>query len=466
MCALLASLPQEKPQLVQGWQLPAAEQAAGGTSHEAASQQQWQLAFTVQELDALLSVLQPAEVAGAARDAAAKVGKAAPADAARFILGSLGLSRKRKQASSSSDGSNGGSSATGSGGDSGGSNGSLPYVTPNIIDRKVDGGIAHTCELLKHMLCSSVTPKGARGQEVAALGNRQVAKLLAHAQRHAEGGKLADAAAHKFLAQALAVRFSQHAGQPLPHSLIKAGLLLIGGQGTGTHGHLDPAAALTVAYALLPSDQQCQQEAVLAAWLFVSPVVFTRLPLLLKLLALQQLLLSERDVAAAAQQAASAEDDKTRAGPAARRAAQQAQAAAAAKRAYHQQQYAALVQQQQQQPGGAAATESLSSDEQASLQVLLQGYKLTPAEMGMIEKEMGKEYAVVLEQRAGVGVSVPVGWLHWVVNVRPCIKVAWELARPQHIAGAVQMHRHVRCKMAGLPLDYMALAATAVKELL
>jgi hypothetical protein len=34
------------------------------------------------------------------------------------------------------------------------------------------------------------------------------------------------------------------------------------------------------------------------------------------------------------------------------------------------------------------------------------------------------------------------------------------------MAGALQMQRHVRCKMGSLPKDYMLLVAKAVKQLL
>lgn len=54
----------------------------------------------------------------------------------------------------------------------------------------------------------------------------------------------------------------------------------------------------------------------------------------------------------------------------------------------------------------------------------------------------GETYAVRIQQYAGELVHVPAGWLHWVVNNRPCIKVAWIFSLDSHMTQYVQ-HAHV-----------------------
>jgi hypothetical protein len=56
--------------------------------------------------------------------------------------------------------------------------------------------------------------------------------------------------------------------------------------------------------------------------------------------------------------------------------------------------------------------------------------------------------------------------MHWVFNLLPCIKVAWEVVRPQHMAGAGLMQRHLRSRALGLASDYLALVPTAAKEII
>uniref|UniRef100_A0A383WM06 JmjC domain-containing protein n=1 Tax=Tetradesmus obliquus TaxID=3088 RepID=A0A383WM06_TETOB len=62
-----------------------------------------------------------------------------------------------------------------------------------------------------------------------------------------------------------------------------------------------------------------------------------------------------------------------------------------------------------------------------------------------VARFMGSQHAVLLDQYAGEGVSVKAGWMHWVANLQPCIKIAFEVLRPQDAAGVLQMQRYMRC---------------------
>lgn len=69
---------------------------------------------------------------------------------------------------------------------------------------------------------------------------------------------------------------------PLEAAIGTQVLLLTGGKGTCTHGHIDPAGAVTWAWGLGP--EPLVEAQVLAYWLFVSPTVFQDLALLVVLL--------------------------------------------------------------------------------------------------------------------------------------------------------------------------------------
>lgn len=252
--------------------------------------------------------------------------------------------------------------------------------------------------------------------------------------------------------------------------LLAQALLLLGGEGTGTRGHLDPAAAVTYAIGLVPPGQKQWDPATpLASWLFISPDVFADTALLRSLLWVLQHLKHQRAAAGAAQHLAAMQGKRGR--PiAARRAAQQAvvaEAEAFSQRWQQQkQQWEEQPQRQQQQGGcGDSDSEQLTAEEQEWLTSLLLYSRLDPGEMAAVQAELGGQYAVVLVQRAGEGVWVPVGWMHWVHNSRPCIKCAWEVVRPQALAGCVLMHRRLRCRAHGLANDYLGLVQGAVREL-
>jgi hypothetical protein len=40
--------------------------------------------------------------------------------------------------------------------------------------------------------------------------------------------------------------------------------------------------------------------------------------------------------------------------------------------------------------------------------------------------------------------QVPEGWLHWVFNTAPCVKIAMEVLRPQAAAACLQMQQLLR----------------------
>jgi hypothetical protein len=56
--------------------------------------------------------------------------------------------------------------------------------------------------------------------------------------------------------------------------------------------------------------------------------------------------------------------------------------------------------------------------------------------------------------------------MHFVTNLRPCFKIAFEVLRPTDAAGVLQMQRYLRCVCPNLPVDYMRTVQHVVKELL
>lgn len=316
----------------------------------------------------------------------------------------------------------------------------------------------------------------------------------------------------RFLAAVLKIRFSSASGEVAVQDLLTQVMLLLGGEGSGTRGHIDPAAALTYAYGVALPGKPLDPTAVLAVWLFVSPEVFTQLPLLRQLLWCVQHLLLARAVAAAQQKLDAAKaavpnssDKPSRSGrvPAAVREAKEALDAAEAALEAHdtlwQQHKQAWDRQQQQQAAQAAGDASpeaaaaaggasqaaaaaaaggpsqaasggfanaLTAEEEGWLASMFSYCFLTADEMQQVQAALGDRYAVLLQQRGGQGVSVPIGWMHWVFNLMPCIKIAWEVARAEELAAAAVMQRRLRCKTVGQALDYLCLVPSALRELL
>jgi hypothetical protein len=313
----------------------------------------------------------------------------------------------------------------------------------------------------------------------------------------------------------LKIRFSSASGEVAVQDLLTQVMLLLGGEGSGTRGHIDPAAALTYAYGVALPDKPLDPSAVLAVWLFVSPEVFTQPPLLRQLLWCVQHLMLARAVAAAQQKldavkaaVPNSSDKPSRSGRvpvAVREAKEELDAAEAALEQHdtqwekHKQAWELQQQQQAAQAAGDASPEAaaaagsasqaaaaaaaggpsqaaaaaaagvanaLTAEEEGWLASLFSYCFLTADEMQQVQEALGDRYAVLLEQRGGQGVSVPIGWMHWVFNLMPCIKIAWEVARAEQLAAAAVMQRRLRCKTVGQALDYLCLVPSALRELL
>jgi hypothetical protein len=62
---------------------------------------------------------------------------------------------------------------------------------------------------------------------------------------------------------------------------------------------------------------------------------------------------------------------------------------------------------------------------------------------------------VLLEQRSGDQVYVPPGWLHFVVNVEPCCKLAYDSVRPCQLPDYVVAHHTVNARVGYSAEDYV-----------
>ena len=62
----------------------------------------------------------------------------------------------------------------------------------------------------------------------------------------------------------------------------------------------------------------------------------------------------------------------------------------------------------------------------------------------------------IVAQEAGTLVTVPPGWFHWVLNLRPCIKVAWDPTDPTLLHKYVLVWRDIVSGQIGpgMPTDY------------
>jgi len=412
---------------------------------------------------ALLDRLQPEQLS----NRGAEQGTSAPADLATQVLAAL-----TEQSNSSGRGKAGTRKGTTSSSSSSQAE-PPPYFAWSIIDRDAEVGVAAADAEINELLGSTwdtLPPSSSTAQaRTVARKHRRLLRAAAKAAKAAGRGGVREAC--RLLSAALRIRFSKAAGELALQDLCTQGLLLLGGAGTGTRAHIDLAAALTYAFAVIMDGQPMQPQAVLARWLFISPEVFVRLPLFRKLLWLLQRLYRQRAVDACQQQLAELKQAAaSTARPRRGRAAAAVSAEAARAEAALQQAQEELADLMQQQQAAAvvdpAGTSALSTQEQDWLQDMLTDSRLSPAEMQVVAVELGAPYAVLLDQRAGEGVSVAVGWMHWVSNLLPCIKVAWELVRPEQMAMAVQMQRALRCRAQLLPSDYLAIAAGAVNELL
>jgi hypothetical protein len=261
---------------------------------------------------------------------------------------------------------------------------------------------------------------------------RHEQRLRQDAAAAAAAGQQQRAAALQVLATALRLKFCAKSGggSSLCNKIVLLSLLLVALQrGTGMPGHIDPAAAVNYAFAVVEddaTDEEVQQrlQQPLACWLFVSPAVFTSVVLLRQLLWLVD---DQRQRQKAAKKCRAALD-QAREGVAAakhfsrRRAATAHEALAAAKAAL-QGATAVLTAEQLQQRWREAEKQQqvwrrlqkikgLSSEEERQLEQLLGGGKgvsLGAASMQEVAAFMGSDHAVLLEQSAGQGIQVKVG---------------------------------------------------------
>jgi len=306
----------------------------------------------------------------------------------------------------------------------------------------------------------------------AAAAAKQQLQLRQEGMAATDAGDALQACVSHALATTLQIKFCSGAGNLLSLKVMRLSLLLAGGAGTCTRGHVDPAAATTFAYALLEDNSlatavQCAVQEVLASWLFIHPVVFDNVQLLRKLLWLLQY---QRDCADAV-----AEREAALHAAKAALANARGRGVVAAK-----QQHEAAVLALQDARGNCelrcvleqlaehvlSGDEALSYAEQSILQQLFTRWELTPAAMAQVEAVMGEELAFVIEQHAGEGVDVRAGWMHFVYNQQACVKIAMEVLRQDDVAAVVRMQRRVRCAMADLPDDYIEVMQAVVAELL
>lgn len=76
----------------------------------------------------------------------------------------------------------------------------------------------------------------------------------------------------------------------------------------------------------------------------------------------------------------------------------------------------------------------------------------------------------IIQQKAGGMVTIPPGWYHWVLNLRPCIKVAWDPIDPAMLHEYILVWRDIVCGQIGKAMnaDYtstLSVLAEAITEL-
>ena len=70
----------------------------------------------------------------------------------------------------------------------------------------------------------------------------------------------------------------------------------------------------------------------------------------------------------------------------------------------------------------------------------------------------GTDNVQIIAQEAGTVVTIPPGWVHWVYNLRPCMKVAWDPTDPTLLHKYELAWREIVGKHIGaaMPVDYAA----------
>ena len=75
----------------------------------------------------------------------------------------------------------------------------------------------------------------------------------------------------------------------------------------------------------------------------------------------------------------------------------------------------------------------------------------------------GRATVQVLHQHNGAMVHVPAGWPHQVLNLKPCVKLAWDCYDPVNMARYAQSWLYIRGKYMPRSDDYMG-AAVVLKN--
>lgn len=74
---------------------------------------------------------------------------------------------------------------------------------------------------------------------------------------------------------------------------------------------------------------------------------------------------------------------------------------------------------------------------------------------------------ISFDAQPGDVVFVAPGWVHWVLNLCPCFKVAYDALLPQHWPHYIAVWRHITPLFGDAnPNDYMAPLVVALNQLL
>lgn len=299
--------------------------------------------------------------------------------------------------------------------------------------------------------------------------HRQPLQLAA--QQALQSGQLSRAQALLFWDWVIKLRFSQQSGSMLNSGIVGHTLLLAGLPGSATPGHIDVAAAQNYALPLLLSGEQPEQllHQPLARWLCVSPRVFTDQQALKQWVRLLAAQLERRGRQAEfieryCREPGSAPCVIPSSKPGSNRRLTTARQLAAASAAQNRVQAAEAAAQQLVYAVDAVDGPALSADGYRVLaQVMSNKYKMTAAEMLEVKDVLGDD-AIVIDQCGMDCVNIRPGWMHFVVNLRPCLKVAFERLSVEDVVGIAHMSR-LRSRFVGLPADYEHTVSSLVSEL-
>ena len=80
----------------------------------------------------------------------------------------------------------------------------------------------------------------------------------------------------------------------------------------------------------------------------------------------------------------------------------------------------------------------------------------------------GHSKVQIIAQEAGTLVSIPLGWYHWVLNLRPCMKVAWDPTDPTLLHQYLLVWRDIISGQVGpaMPADYACTMSALMQAVL